>query len=48
MTKRYIKIDGHWYRVYTKYDWWDGLCWILAVSMLLYAGYIVVFRGLAC
>lgn len=49
MTKKqYINIDGIWHEVHTTNDWYDWLCWALAVGLLGTVGFAALTGRLAC
>lgn len=35
MLKGYVKIDGVWHKVYETNDWWDVLCWVTIVLLVV-------------
>lgn len=49
MTKKqYININGIWHRVYANNDWYDWLCWAVALAMLATIGFAALTEGVVC
>ncbi len=46
--KTYIQINGKWYRTYRVNDWYDVLCWVLAIGLLGTVGFAALTGRLAC
>lgn len=41
MFKAYVKVNGHWHKVYEVYHWYDLFCWAVAVAVVVCAGLLV-------
>lgn len=45
MIKTYVKIGGHWVRIYELNDWWDAVCWCCAGSLIVFASFLVYWNA---